>query len=363
MRGIRGWAVAGAVLAGVVAGVTGCGTPGAPQPPSLNLPERVTDLEARRTGTRVELDWTMPRRNTDKLLLKSTVTVRVCREDGASGCVDAGVLEGVPGARATWAEELPAAEAKGDARALKYFVELKNANGRSAGLSNAAGVVAGEAPLAVDGLKAEVWKTGVAVRWQADGEQAMVRLRRTLLTPKPAKEKDSLLAAPTEPTEMTLRVEDVDEGRALDKTARFGETYEYRAQRVALVTLDGKELELPGSLSGPVRVDVKDVFPPDAPAGLAAVAVTGEGAAAIDLSWLPNTEDDLAGYVVYRREGDGAWMRVSPAALLTGPAYHDATVEAGKTYYYAVTAVDQGGHESGRSAEAAETVPDAGDAQ
>lgn len=357
MRGIREWVVAGSMTAAVAAGMAGCGTPGAPQAPSLNLPEPVTGLEARRTGAHVELDWTMPRRNTDKLLLKTAVTVRVCRVDGASGCVDAGTMQAEPGARATWAEELPAAEAKGDARVLKYFVELKNRNGRSAGLSNAAAVVAGEPPRAVEGLKAEVWKQGVVVRWQADGEEAMVRLQRKLLTPKPAKEKESLLAAPAEPVETTLRIEDVDQGRALDKTARFGEQYEYRAQRVVLVTLDGKELELPGEVSGPVRVDVQDVFPPDAPTGLAAVAVTGEGAAAIDLSWQPNTEDDLAGYVVYRREGDGPWVKVS-GAVVTGPAYHDATVATGKTYHYAVTAVDQGGHESGRSAEATETVPE-----
>ena len=363
MRGIRVCVVAGLMTAAVAAGMAGCGTPGAPQPPSLNLPEKVADLEARRTGMHVELAWTMPRRNTDKLLLKAPVTVRVCRADAGASCMDAGTMQAEPGARTTWAEELPAAEAKGDARVLKYFVELKNRNGRSAGMSNAAAVVAGAPPRAVEGLKADVWKQGVVVRWQADGEEAMVRLKRTLLTPKPAKEKNALLSAPAEPLESTLRVDDVDQGRALDKTARFGESYEYKAQRIELVTLDGKELELPGEVSGPVRVDVADVFPPDVPVGLAAVAVTGEGAAAaIDLSWQPNTEDDLAGYVVYRREGDGAWVKVS-GAVVTGPAYHDTTVEAGKTYHYAVTAVDQGGHESGRSVEATETVPDAGGAQ
>ena len=49
--------------------VAGCGTPGAPQPPSLNLPDRVEDLAAVRTGVTVSLTWTMPKKNTDKLLL------------------------------------------------------------------------------------------------------------------------------------------------------------------------------------------------------------------------------------------------------------------------------------------------------
>ena len=93
--------------------------------------------------------------------------------------------------------------------------------------------------------------------------------------------------------------------------------------------------------------------------GLVAVAAAGENGAgpAIDLSWQPNTEADLAGYVVYRREGDGGWQRVSPATPVVEPAFHDPQVQPGHTYRYAVSAVDNGGHESTRSAEAQETVP------
>ncbi len=50
--------------------VAGCGMPGAPLPPSLNLPDRVGDLSAVRTGGQVALTWTMPTKNTDKMLLK-----------------------------------------------------------------------------------------------------------------------------------------------------------------------------------------------------------------------------------------------------------------------------------------------------
>ena len=77
----------------------------------------------------------------------------------------------------------------------------------------------------------------------------------------------------------------------------------------------------------------------------------------IDLSWQPGTEADLAGYVVYRREADGSWRRISSAQPLVPPAFHDGQVQSGHTYRYAVGAIDQGGHESARSAEAEETVP------
>ncbi len=66
---------------------------------------------------------------------------------------------------------------------MSYCVELRNKKGRSAGLSNAASVLAGEAPRPVEGLKAEVRKQGVVLSWNADGENAAVRLQRKLLTP------------------------------------------------------------------------------------------------------------------------------------------------------------------------------------
>jgi len=343
-----------------------CGTPGAPQPPSLNLPDRVTDLAATRAGGLVTLTWTMPRRNTDKLLLKSRVPARVCRKEGAGPCEQAGSgLEYAPGAAATFTDRLPPELTAGAPRALTYFVELINRRQRSAGLSNGATTLAGGAPGPVADLRLEVRKPGVVAIWTPGQPGAAIRLRRNLLTPpQPGAETHSGPLAPgREPLEENLLVEsDAKLGRALDKTVRFGETYEYRAQRVIRVDVDGHTLELDGELSAPVRVDVLDIFPPAVPAGLAAVAtLPAPGASqeqpSIDLSWQPDTEADLAGYIVYRREEGEEWQRISPAQPVVGPAFHDANVEAGHTYVYAVSAIDQKGHESAKSAEAQETVP------
>jgi fibronectin type 3 domain-containing protein len=193
-------------------------------------------------------------------------------------------------------------------------------------------------------------------------KQASIRLHRKLLTPQPEakpKSQQGILSPPPEPVEQTLLVGPDAAGRALDKEIRIGETYEYRAQRVARVTVGSKTMELAGPLSAPVRVEALDVFPPAVPTGLAAVSTAPSAGteAAIDLSWQPDTEADLAGYIVYRREGSESWQRISPAPPLVGPAFHDALIQPGHTYRYAVTAIDQGGHESARSAEAEETVP------
>lgn len=352
-----GWAALACALGAALAG---CGTPGAPQAPSLNLPGRVADLTAIRAGNQVTLQWTMPTRNTDKLALKGDVDVRVCRQEGAGGCAAAGKdLMIAPGATGKFTETLPSVLAAGAPRVLTYFVELKNPKGRSAGLSNAAAVLAGAAPAQVEGLAAEVRKAGVVLRWTPDGEDQPVRLQRTLLTP-PAKAQKGLLAEPPEPAQVNLLVETgLQTGSAIDKNMRFGEAYEYRAQRVAGIVANGQTLELAGSWSQPVRVEVLDVFPPTVPQGLAAVATMDESGrqAAIDLNWHPVNDPDLAGYVVYRREDGAAWQRISPAEPVAGPAYHDAQVQPGHTYHYAVSAVDHGGHESARSTETQETVP------
>jgi hypothetical protein len=349
--------------------LAGCGMPGSPLPPSLNLPVQVSDLTATRTGERIRLTWTMPTKNTDKLLLKGKVQARVCRKSPSdSDCVPLATVEKDAGAAVDVGQELPEEMATGMPRPLTYYVELLNKNGRSAGLSNPAVVAAGEAPVAVQGLDAQIQKIGVVLHWNPalDGPPATaVRLQRKLLTPAAApvpKAQSPLATAPApEPTEQNLLVEVKDRAQvgAVDKDIRFGQTYEYRAQRVLRANVGGAMIELDGPLSPPVSVEARDVFPPAAPKGLAAVAIApANGAAAgIDLDWDPNTETDLAGYIVYRREGDSDWERVSPTVLLVGPGYHDAHVQAGHTYDYSVTAVDQSGHESLRSAPAQEAVP------
>jgi hypothetical protein len=354
--------------ASTVSALMGCGMPAAPQPPSLELPTPVSDLTAVRNGDQVALAWTMPKRDTSRANLKGDVTTRICRTDGSNPCTVIATLNLAPGANGDFTENLPALLASGEPRALNYFVELPNKRGRSAGQSNAASVLEGQAPAAVDGLSAEVRKEGVVLHWTPGPPEpypTQMRLERTLQTPSPAKQPQGPLAGPAEYAKQNLLVPpDGVRGRAIDKEIRLGEAYEYRAQRVARITVNGKELELAGQFSLPVRVDAQNVFAPAVPVALAAVAVQGEngGTWAIDLSWQPDADPDLAGYAVYRREaaegqGPGAWLRVSPAQPVIGPGFHDGSVAATHSYEYAVTAIGQNGRESEKSAVAQETVP------
>ena len=364
----------GVALAGLSASLllSGCGTPGAPQPPSLKLPELVNNLTAIRAGNIVTLHWTMPKKTTDHLLIKGSVRVGICRREGKQSCQAAGEIAAIAGTDSQFSDTLPASLSAGEPRQLDYFVELKSSKGRSAGLSNPATVLAGGAPPAVVGLTAKVRADGVELHWSGN-ETTAVRLHRKLLNPPiPTDKRDN---GPMQPeTEPVLRDLLVDapaagqESSAIDHTANFGEVYEYSAQRVRQVTSNGpngkKAIELDGEISAPIRVDVVDTFPPTVPQGLVAVLVPEEKT--IDLSWQPDgdpyVDKDLAGYVVYRAEiGDRSapvtWKRISGDKPLVGAAYRDASVETGRSYRYAVSAIDLTGHESKRSPEAQESVP------
>ena len=352
----------------------GCGMPGAPQPPSLNLPVPVSNLSAIRTGDQVTLAWTMPKRTTDKVELNDSIAARVCRgQSGAASCNVAATVEFAPGAEGAFSDTLPHPFADGPTHALTYYIELVNHNGRSAGLSNGAVILAGQAPAAVDNLTAEICKEGVLLHWASappGAASAAVRLVRKLLTPPAKKPSQGPTSAPSEPAIQNLLVEADISNRALDSGIHFGESYEYRVQRVVRVIENGETLELAGPLSAPVRVDAADIFPPAIPQGLAAVATGGENGnpPAIDLSWQPDTDATLAGYIVYRREtspsagqssseNNADWQHISPPQPVIGPGFHDSGVQAGHSYMYAVSAVGQNGRESGRSVEAGDTVP------
>ncbi len=170
-------------------------------------------------------------------------------------------------------------------------------------------------------------------------------------TPKP------LQITPPAPVEVKLRtpIQTADAGGTIDHTAQMGESYRYTAQRVRAVTLGGHTVEVRSAISPPVTMQMRDIFPPRVPTGLE--AVPGGGTAAdrsIDLSWSPNTESDLAGYIVYRQEIDakgeaaGTATRLNPTPVV-GPAYRDQTAMSGHRYAYRVTAVDTAGNESAPS--------------
>lgn len=92
----------------------------------------------------------------------------------------------------------------------------------------------------------------------------------------------------------------------------------------------------------------RDVTPPAAPRGL--YSVTGDGE--VSLSWLHNTEGDLAGYRIYEAScADGPTCPYDRVGSTSADQFVVTGLANGVTRYFAVAAVDQAGNESQLSVE------------
>jgi hypothetical protein len=359
---------------------SGCASPGPPRPPSLKLPQLVTDLTAERSGDQVLLHWTTPAKTTDSLAIETAITAKICRTTGparspgptAVPCTPTLRVPVKPGASTT-TDPLPTALTSDPVALITYRVEIENASGHSAGPSNPAFAASGSAPPVLQNLRATAVPEGAMLEWtpaiSTGPSSTFVELDRidpTLATAQQSKAKprasQPLQLGGQQAAEVRLRAKAPSEtgtepGGTVDRTARFGETYRYSAQRVRTVQLGKHALELRSVATAPVSLTLRDTFPPAPPTGLAAIPGTSATQTSMDLSWEPGSEPDLAGYLVYRRAGsDATTTRLTPAPL-AGPAFRDLTATPGTRYSYTVTAVDTSGNESAPGTAAAETLP------
>ncbi len=87
-----------------------------------------------------------------------------------------------------------------------------------------------------------------------------------------------------------------------------------------------------------------------------AATFSGAGIHNVSLTWTASPSA-VAGYNVYRGTvSGGPYTKITPS-LVAGTSYLDATVAAGTTYFYVVTAVDSSGQESVFSNESTAVVP------
>ena len=90
----------------------------------------------------------------------------------------------------------------------------------------------------------------------------------------------------------------------------------------------------------------KDIFPPSVPERMTALA----GPDSVEVSWQRSPEPDLKGYYLYRSVNGAPFEQ--QGNLLMVPTYSDRDVQHGKTYRYEVSATDQKGNVSEKSAPA-----------
>jgi len=312
-----------------------CGYVGAPLPPALNIPRKISDLRVIQRAEQVVVEFTIPSFTTEALPLK------LKRIE-----LQAGVWRSTPFNTELWAAQArvlePACNEPGLCRTelpvrdwvgQEAFFRVRAVSHSSRpGEWSDFGILPVVAPLDPPAaVRAEAVRDGVKISWQAlrDREGATYRVRR--------RSRDE---------EAPQAVASVPETQWIDPGTEYGARYEYSVQSAIKTGPSEAESEW----SELAIITPEDRFPPSVPAGLTALA----GVASAELAWDRNTEPDFRGYRVYRAEG-GAFQ---PAAkLVETPSYSDPTVESGKTYRYAVSAIDQLGNESEMSSPVEIAIP------
>ncbi|MGA9529353.1 MAG: fibronectin type III domain-containing protein [Terriglobales bacterium] len=379
--------------------LAGCAQPGAPLPPSLELPKPPTDLRASRKGNSVTLTWTEPRLTTDHETVRSLGPTQICRSSDSEMTACGAAVATVPAPALvpkkslrkpppnpplalTFTDTIPASALSTDPQAdLTYAIEVLNRNARGAGLSNRLHIPAIRTLPAPQDLAAQLNDDGVLLTWTSAGEPKSLEPKS--LEPKsgeaqPPGNGDRVNDASSTPAaQFRYRIYRREESGGKPMVAgeipvgapgpahfldaiEWEKTYLYHVTAVSIVTRADSEAQVEGDDSPTVRVIAHDIFPPAVPVGLQAV-YSGEGQKPfIDLIWAPVASADLAGYNIYRSESNDGKMKMMVkvnSELVKTPSYRDSAVTPGKAYVYSISAVDVRGNESAKSEEASETLP------
>jgi len=153
-----------------------------------------------------------------------------------------------------------------------------------------------------------------------------------------------------------INTEPLREPRFIDRNFQFGANYQYVVRSLSLRPGSANLSEaIESNDSAPLDHTPKDIFPPAPPKPITIASINS----LVTLFWPLNAEPDVAGYNIYRAEDENAspekWVKLNPEMHKTA-SFRDERVQAGKKYFYQITAVDVFGNESARSETVSETV-------
>lgn len=342
------------------AALISCAAPGQPTPPHPPVPQPINDLAVRQRGSSVVLSFTVPTKTTRGEKLPAVLSVDVYRASSAPSATSVPNLQlisTVPAAalapnaqdgRAELSAPIPPGAPAG--QPFSYSVRTSVSKKRSSADSNLATLRVLPPPSAPADLRAEVTESAIRLQWT--GAAHIFRVYRCEAAAATPTQSQAPPCAPASPLKL---LGESPASSFSDAQFNFGATYIYTVRAVA----SAESTQIESDDSSPLVVTPKDTFSPSAPADLVAsiIRATISAPAYVELSWEINPETDLAGYFLYRSEGqDQAGQRLS-SRLLLAPAFRDITVIAGRKYFYRVTAVDRAGNESKLSSPVEVDVP------
>jgi fibronectin type 3 domain-containing protein len=234
---------------------------------------------------------------------------------------------------------------------------VRHNHGRSAGSSNRA-VVPPAPVLPPKGLHFELDSRGVYLIWETEEDpeirSSLVKFDYRIYR----REKGSAKRVAVPYLRAVVHTQEGERWSAVDMSIEWEKTYLYSVTPVTRLYSQGGQLisEIEGAGSPPIEITTHDVFPPAVPERVLPIVGHVAGGKFVDLLWAPNTEKDIFGYNVYRREEGGQPARVNSAPI-TVLSFQDMDVSAGHNYFYCISAVDLRGNESTRSAETTAVAP------
>lgn len=351
------------IFALALSALLGCGVPGAPLPPSADIPRFVGDLKAVRKGDTVTLTWTTPTETSDGELIRKPgkmLVQRALRSGPTSDLVFQTIselplpptLKEARGEQATAQDTLTNVLHSGGADFAVYTVLAEGHNGKSFGLPNRVSVPLVPNLPPPQKVLATAVPTGVMIRWEESGSAQSAPNPQTQYVYKLMRR----LQGAKDPVLVTqLNVSD-HAASFIDTGIEWEKSYQYWIVPVTLWQDGNRKGEIEGDDSPVADVLVHDSFPPAVPTGLEAVYSPAAQNSFIDITWTANTESDLGGYNVYRHTENEQPVKIN-SDLVKTPRFADPGVQPGMKYFYSVSAVDLRNNESGKSEETSETVP------
>ncbi|MBX7172968.1 MAG: hypothetical protein K1X72_18505 [Pyrinomonadaceae bacterium] len=334
-----------------------CGKRKPPLPPIERVSQRV-EISGFQRGNQVRLEWTMPARNASDGSVLNISRVDVYRLAEALNSSQS-LTEEEFSSRSTLIVTIPIKDTDfgrktltffdtldfaGQNVRLRYAVRFVNASGSKAAFSNflliePAAKVANSPSL----LPIRTTQEALLVYWKSpetniDGSKPANILGFNIYR-----------AGENEQTAKLLNQRPVNSNEYRDNKFEFGKNYKYFVRTVSLGT-NAEPVE--SQESNIVEINPKDIFAPNPPEGITLAASPNT----ISIFFASNTENDLAGYKIYRSTDKANWQLLTEKLLETN-TFQDTKVESGKTYYYYLIAVDKFGNQSERSEIVSEIVP------